>query len=137
MMHDRGIPPSGHTLQGVLLANFREEEKNRALKIIEEAIESKTPMDKSTFLLCVKYMVPSLYNNGDITSMRNVLRQLASDPSEDLSYTAMELNKRLRDCIMEDQRRPSKTKNSVIIQREREHQWRLAVGEVVGLSKLL
>lgn len=138
LMHERGIKPSGTTLQGVLLANFREKEIDQAKKVIEDAIESKTPTDKATFLLCIKYLLPSLYaNNGDITSIRNELRtMMTSNRDNSFADKAMELNKRLRDCTMEDQRKPSKTRNSVMIQKERERQWRLALRDAVDLSNL-
>ncbi len=135
LMIAKGIKPSGTTLQAVLLANFRKAENDRAVKVIEEAIESKTPMDKATFLLFVKYMLPDLYVNGDIVSMRKELRLLASSPSSDFADEAMELNKRLRDCLMEDQRQPSKAKNSAMIQKKRDQLWRLAVREAIDLSK--
>lgn len=137
LMREKDIKPSGITLQGVLLANFRENNIDRAMEVIEEAVQSKIPMDKSTFLLCVKYMLPNLYKSGDVALIRDEMRKLASNSSSDIADKAMELNKRLRDCLMEDQRQPSKARNVIVIERERERQWRLALSEAMDLSKMI
>ena len=51
---------------------------------------------------------------------------------------AMPLNRTLTDCLREDQRKPSKMKSEVAIQRLRNNFWREALlKDVIGLSKVL
>ncbi len=137
LMRERNVKPSGTIVQGLLLANFREKKVDRAIEVMEEAIESGTSMDKATFMLCLKYMLPNVYCNGSVNLIRDEMRQLAANSSEAVAERAMELNKRLRDCMMEEQRQPSKAKNMFIMEKGREHQWRLALVEAINLSKLI
>jgi len=133
-----GVQPNTTTFQGILLANARLGKKSDVVKEIESVLSSQTPMDARSFLLCAKYLIPSILKDGggDIELIRIFLRkQVEENPH--IKHEAMELNKSLKDCLREDQRKPSKMKNKVLIKRERNKLWRVALNDAIGLSRVL
>ncbi len=76
--------------------------------------------------------------------MRKEMRELATSTSTSMSTIspkasekAMDLNKTLRECLREDERRPSNVKSEIVIQRERERLWRLALQQAIQLSRAM
>ena len=136
LMTESGIEPSCTTFQGVLLANMREGNTEELIGVMESAIDSNMSMDQSTFQLCSKSLLPNHCGHGDVNVMRKEMRRLAKDNSA-VAITAMDLNKTLRDCLHEDQRRPSNAKSEILIQRERARLWRGALEQAIQLSKIV
>jgi len=137
-MEDFGIRPNATTFQGVLIANARLGNTDELVKTIENAINTKTPVDANSFLLASKHLMPSIFEESgrDIELMRLSLRkQVEMNP--EVADEAMTLNRTLTDCLREDQRKPSRMKSEVAIQRLRNNLWREALKDVIGLSKVL
>ena len=138
-MEDYGIRPNATTFQGVLIANARLGKTDELVKTIENAINTKTPVDAKSFLMASKHLMPSIIEESgrDIESMRlSVRKQVEMNP--EVVDEAMTLNRTLIDCLRgEDQRKPSKMKSEVAIQRLRNDLWREALKDVISLSKVL
>ncbi len=137
-MKSAGVRPNSTTLQGILIANARLGRMGDIKQEIESVINTRTPIDAGSFLLCAKYIIPDAIVEGisDIESIRTFLRkQVEENPR--IRHEAMQLNKSLKDCIREDQRKPSKMKNEILIAREREKRWRIALQDALSLSKVL
>ena len=66
MMIESSVKPSCTTLQCVLLAHMQEGETERSLKTIEQAIDSNMVIDKDTFTMCTKNILPDNNGDGDI-----------------------------------------------------------------------
>lgn len=137
-MRERGLDHNASTLHGVLIANARLGRKEEVLNALGSALQSKSPMDSSTFKLCLKYILPEIMDNcgNDIEAIRAYLRsQVQSNPA--ISNEAMELSKSLKNCLREDGRKPSKMNNQAIIENARNLAWRCAVRDALCLSNAL
>jgi len=137
-MKEVGVQPDATTFQGLLLANARLGNKEGMLKAMESAIDSQTPLDVSSFLLCAKYLIPGILQGAgtDIEAIRKFLRKQVEENPQ-VANEAMELNKSLKDCMREDHRKPSKMKNEVTIQQLRNNLWRAALQDAICLSKVI
>lgn len=137
LMAQHGVLPSSITLQCVVLANVKNGNIEGSIKAIEKAIDSKTTeIDGDTFMLCAKILLPQNHG-GDLNALRNEMRLLANSSPDDVSEAAMELNKLLRECQRQDQRRPTNIKSQVMVRLEREKLWREALQQTVLLSRML
>jgi hypothetical protein len=144
LMVESAIQPSSTTFQCVLLANMRQGDIEGSIEAMEESINSNFPIDKDTFRLCTKNLLPNHCGDGDFDVMRKEMRELATSTgtststiSPKASEKAMDLNKTLRECLREDERRPSNVKSEIVIQRERERLWRLALHQAIQLSRAM
>lgn len=138
MMQEKGLEHNASTLQGVLIANARLGRSLDILDVIDTALRSKSPMDSSTFMLCLKYLIPEIMDKCgyDIEAIRTYLRsQVESNP--DISHEAMELSKSLKNCVREDGRKSSKINSHGMDEKNRNLAWRSAVRDAVCLSKVL
>lgn len=136
MMMESGTIQSNTTLQCVLLANMQNGNTEALLQAMENAINSEMVIDVDTFLFCAKILLPNNNGDGGVDSIRNEMRKLANN-SPDVAETAMSLNKTLRECYRQDQRRPSNMSSKVAIQQERDQLWRDALTQTIQLSKIL
>jgi hypothetical protein len=138
MMQEKGLEHNASTLQGVLIANARLGRSLDILDVIDTALRSKSPMDSSTFMLCLKYLIPEITDKCgcDIEAIRTYLRsQVESNPG--ISHEAMELSKSLKNCAREDGRKSSKINSHGMGEKNRNLAWRSAVRDAVYLSKVL
>ena len=136
LMIQSGITPTSTTFQGVLLAHIKLGNIKESVEAMEVAVKTKVPIDKVTFQFCAKSLLPDHHGNGDINLMRNNMKNLSSE-SPSVATEAMNLNKRLRDCLQGEQQRPSKRKNLVVIKKEVADLWRCALDNAIQLSKLM
>lgn len=138
IMREKGLQHNLSTCQGVLIANARLGGKQEVLSAIDSALQSKSPMDSSTFMLCLRYIIPQIMDKcgHDIEAIRTYLRsQVQSNPG--IAHEAMELSKSLKTCLREDGRKPSKMNNQAMVDNARSKAWRSAVRDAVYLSKAL
>jgi hypothetical protein len=137
-MRKAGVESNATIFKSVLIANARVGGKDDVIEQMESAITSQTQMDAQSFLLCAKYLIPSILKDahGDIEMIRTYLRQQV-ERSPDIRDEAMELNKSLKDCLREDRRKPSKMKNNVMIKMERDKLWRIALKDAIKLYRIL
>lgn len=137
-MRDAGVHPNSTIFQGTLIANARLGNNEGVMKTVESAIGSETPIDARSFLLCTKYLIPDIFNEGgnDIEKIRSFMRKYAEENPQ-FEHEAMELHKSIKDCIREDKRKPSKMKNEVMLQRLRSSLWKVALSNAIELSKVL
>ena len=135
-MKEAGVPSNSTTFKSTILASTQLGRASEVMKEIESVLDSQDPMDAKSFLLCANHLVPGIMKDSgqDIESLRASLRrQIQDNPL--IECEAMELNKSLKDCMREDQRRPSKIKNEVMIQRERSILWKQALTNTIKLSR--
>jgi len=162
-MIQSGISPNATSLQGVVIAcsHMMGEGEGTAdadaLHAMESAIESETPIDRNSFLTCARFLTKGVFEDDDdsnddvVERARQNLRRMAdnrTDVDDDdhhyrLSSSSVvkerifALSRSLRLASVEDARRPSKMKNSVILQSERDRLWRGALVDTIRLARVL
>ncbi len=136
-MIESDIQPSSVTFQSVLMANIQLGNVEGSVDAMEAAVDSNIPIDKNIFRFCTKNLLPNHCGDGNMDLMRKEMRKLATDPTSSVVEEAMDLNKTIRECLREEERQPSKMKNEIMIQKERERLWRLALKQAIQLSRHL
>lgn len=137
-MKKLGIKSTAASLRGTIIAQNKRGDRNGFENLIQDAIEDNVTFDVNVFLLASRHYIPDVLANGkgDIESMRKYLRRL-SEEKPGISYEALELSKSLRDCLREENRRPSKMKSQIVIEKLKKEYWRQAMIDAINLSKVL
>lgn len=137
-MKKLGIESTAASLQGTIIAQKKMGDHTGFENVIQDAIEDNVAFDMNVFLLASRHYIPDIIVNGkgDIEGMRKYLRKI-SEEKPDISYEALELSKSLRDCLREENRKPSKMKSQIVIEKLKKEYWRQAMIDAINLSKAL
>lgn len=133
-----GIESTAASLQGTIIAQKKMGDHTGFENVIQDAIEDNVAFDVNVFILASRHYIPDILANGkgDIEGMRKYLRKI-SEEKPDISYKALELSKSLRDCLREQNRKPSKMKSQIVIEKLKKEYWRQAMIDAIKLSKAL
>jgi len=162
-MIQSGISPNSASLQGVIIACSHLIDEGGgitdadALHAMESAIESKASIDRNSFLTCARFLTKGIFEDDDdsnsdvVESARQNLRCMADDRidvedddhhqqpswSSEVKERIFALSRSLRLASVEDARRPSKMKNNVQLQSQRDRLWRGALVDTIRLARVL
>jgi pentatricopeptide repeat protein len=123
-MKQSAIEPDPSTVQGVILASYRMGGKEHVQFFLKEMLSSKARLDKGTFELAAKILLPVV--KGNTSDVRKKLREIC-DQTPSLRSVSLDLMRSIRIAEVEQERQASEVLRIEEIQQKREESWHCAM----------
>ena len=131
MMKEDGLSQSTNTLHAVILSSKELGIHNQVIEAVENAIQSETPIDKSTFNICMHELLPEIHSDGDMDRVIDELRKFVKR-YPNFAHDVLDLVKCVRTaCIADHQNYSTEGR------RKRDNLWREALSRTFHLSQII
>ena len=135
-MRNLNIAPDKTTLQGLLIACRQIGDISRTQSLLRLLLESNTTMDKQSFDLCLKILMPKQVRASSLEQVRARLRAFGTQNSK-FKQASINLGRSLRMAEVEDERQESDRLSKQDLKDRREKAWRDVLERTLELSNLV
>lgn len=133
---EAGIPWTAASFKDVLLASYRLGNKEKALEVVEEGLESEMSMDYGCCVMSLQILLGDVLKSSNIEQARQRLREIGEE-NHDLRNPSLNLIRSLRAAEVEEKREPTKGLKQDEIAARRDAAWNEALKHLVEFARVV